>query len=49
VVIFALLTAAAGVMHERIALPSISTVQAPQMPTPQPYFQDLSSMSLRST
>src|SRR5688500_7371639 len=26
-----------GVTHERAALPSISTVQAPHMPMPQPY------------
>jgi len=27
-----------GVMHERIAAPPMSTVQAPQTPRPQPYF-----------
>ena len=38
-----------GVMQERTALPSISTVQAPHCASPQPNFAPLSSRSLRST
>ncbi len=38
VVIFAPAAAAAGMEQERVAAPSISTVQAPHWPSPQPYF-----------
>src|SRR5690242_17213850 len=49
VVILALVTAATGVEHERIAAPSASTVQAPHCAMPQPYFVPVSISSSRST
>ena len=36
-------------VQERIGLPSISTVQAPQRPSPQPYLQPVRSRSSRRT
>jgi hypothetical protein len=42
-------TAATGVTQERIALPLITTVQAPHCATPHPYFAPLSPRSLRKT
>lgn len=38
-----------GITQERAATPSISTVQAPHSPRPQPYFGPFSARSLRST
>src|SRR2546427_391696 len=38
-----------GITQERAATPSISTVQAPHSPRPQPYLGPFSSRSLRST
>src|SRR5215475_11087893 len=49
VVISLLATVLIGVTHERTALPSTSTVQAPHCARPQPNFAPLSSRSLRST
>src|SRR2546423_5982027 len=40
---------ATEVTHERLALPSISTVHAPHSPSPQPYLQPVSERSSRST
>src|SRR5947207_5409950 len=37
------------VTHERTALPSIRTVQAPQRPSPQPYLLPVRSRSSRKT
>src|SRR5580700_3249339 len=38
-----------GVWHERTALPSRCTVQAPHMPAPQPYFVPVSLRCSRTT
>src|SRR4051812_11774817 len=37
------------VMHDRVAFPSISTVQAPHWPSPQPYLVPVMSRSSRNT
>src|SRR3954471_4134551 len=42
-------TSASDVIQERVALPSITTVQAPHSPSPQPYLQPASSKSSRRT
>src|SRR5580704_4307932 len=49
VVTFLPATIATGVWHERIALPSRCTVQAPHMPAPQPYFVPVSLRCSRTT
>src|SRR6202030_2309498 len=49
VVTFLPATMATGVWHERIALPSRCTVQAPHMPAPQPYFVPVSLRCSRTT
>src|SRR4051794_22790147 len=41
--------ALSGVTHERTGLPSMRTVQAPQIPAPQPYLAPVSPRSVRST
>src|SRR5579863_2222746 len=42
-------TIATGTWHERTALPSRCTVQAPHMPAPQPYFVPVSLRCSRTT
>jgi hypothetical protein len=49
VVISLAATALTGVTQEGVALPSISTAQAPHCASPQPNLAPLSSRSLRST
>ena len=49
VVISRAATAPSLVMHERAGSPSISTVQAPQRPSPQPYLAPVRPRSSRST
>src|SRR5580693_10264185 len=49
VVTFLPATIATGVWHERTALPSRCTVQAPHMPAPQPYFVPVSLRCSRTT
>src|SRR5277367_3230119 len=49
VVIFVPVTEEAMVRQDRLALPSISTVQAPHCPSPQPYFVPVMSSRLRNT
>jgi len=41
-------TALIGVMQERVAVPSISTVHAPQAPIPQPYLAPFKSSVSRN-
>src|SRR5690606_20726662 len=49
VVISWLVTSSAVVIHERIAAPSASTVQAPQTPSPHPYLVPVRPNSSRNT
>src|SRR6516225_3282254 len=49
VIIFAPVTEAAMVRQDRFADPSISTVQAPHCPSPQPYFVPVRCNRLRNT
>lgn len=41
-------TAATGIRHEKVGLPSTITVQAPHCPRPQPNFAPCRCKSLRS-
>src|SRR4051812_38374420 len=46
---FASRTSVTGVLHENVARPLTSTVHAPQLPSPQPYFVPVRCSSSRST